>query len=299
MIKHEKIFYKCLGFKTQKKYKKPLFLYHVPKCAGTTVVVLISHLFKKIHRIGGPLFNNNDKGGLTAYENYLNNENLINTNNLDFLCGHLPFEIHNRLKNNYLFAAIIREPIQRCLSHYAWGINRGYFSINDNVEDLFAKNKLPKNVMVNQFSGIGLSNPDCDKSIKLSLNNLRNKIDLLFDVDGVFSLLNLIISLYDLPNLFFQKQQVNYNKIKFSKKDINTIKKNNEMDIILYSQLLKSKAIKNNLPRKLEERNKKKYLYSSPDILINKQKTLLLEKKKIEEIEKKLIKSNYKIQLFK
>jgi len=156
MIKHEKIFYKCLGGKTDKKYKKPLFLYHVPKCAGTTVVVLISHLFKKFHRLSGPLFNNNDKGEQIAYENYLNNENLIHSSNLDFLCGHLPFEIHDRIKNNYLFIAIVREPIQRCLSHYSWGINRGYYSINDDIEDLFEKNKLPQNAMVNQFSGIGL-----------------------------------------------------------------------------------------------------------------------------------------------
>ena len=297
MIKHEKIFYKCLGGKTDKKYKKPLFLYHVPKCAGTTVVVLISHLFKKFHRLSGPLFNNNDKGEQIAYENYLNNENLIHSSNLDFLCGHLPFEIHDRIKNNYLFIAIVREPIQRCLSHYSWGINRGYYSINDDIEDLFEKNKLPKNAMVNQFSGIGLSNPNCDKSIDLSLNNLCDKIDLLFDINDVFKLLNLIISSYDLPNIFFQKQQVTKNKIKISEKNLNIIKKNNEKDVILYSQLLKSKVIKKYNLIKPESRNKKLYLYSSPDLLVNKQKTLILDSKKIGEIEKKLIKSNYKIQL--
>ena len=74
MNKYEKIFYKCLGFQTHKKYNLPLFFYHVPKCAGTTFVVLISHLFKKTHRLSGPLFKNNDKADLTAYENYLNNE---------------------------------------------------------------------------------------------------------------------------------------------------------------------------------------------------------------------------------
>ena len=70
------------------------------------------------------------------------------------------------------------------------------------------------------FSGIGISNPNCDESIKFSLNNLRNKIDFLFDAEEVFKLLNLIISLYDLPNLFFQNQQVGYNKIKISEKTI-------------------------------------------------------------------------------
>ena len=69
-----KIFYKCLGFNTKIKFNKPIFFYHVPKCAGTTLAVLISNLFQKTHRLNGPLFKNNDKGGPTAYENYLKNE---------------------------------------------------------------------------------------------------------------------------------------------------------------------------------------------------------------------------------
>ena len=118
-----------------------------------------------------------------------------------------------------------------------------------------------------------------------------------FDVEDIFKLLNLVISSYNLPNLFFQKQQVSYTKIKISKKTIETIKKYNEKDIILYSKLLQSKIIKNYSYKKLEKRNNKSYLYSSPYLLVNKQKTLLLNKVKIKEVEKELIKSNYKIQL--
>ena len=71
MIQYNKVFYKCLGFQTNIKYNKPLFFYHVPKCAGTTFTVLISHLISKNYRINGTLFNNNDKGGPIAYENYI------------------------------------------------------------------------------------------------------------------------------------------------------------------------------------------------------------------------------------
>ena len=107
MTKDEKIFYKCLGFQTHLKYNKPLFFYHVPKCAGTTFAVLISHLFKNTHRINGPLFKNNDKGGLTAFDNYLKNKNIINSSELQFLYGHLPFKIHNKLNNKYLACSFI------------------------------------------------------------------------------------------------------------------------------------------------------------------------------------------------
>ena len=292
-----RIFYKCLGFNTQIKFNKPIFFYHIPKCAGTTLAVLISNLFQKTHRLNGPLFKNNDKGGPTAYENYLKNENLINSSPLQYLYGHLPFEIHNKLKNKYLFITIVREPVQRCVSHYAWAISRRFCSITEDIDDLFENNKIPQNAIVNQFSGIGLSNPNSDESINLALHNLLNKIDILIDVEDLFKLLNLIISSYDLPNLFFQSQQVNYNKIKISEETIEKIKKHNRNDIILYSKLLKRNLIKNYSIKNFEERNTNIYLYSSPELLVNKKKTLLLSEHKIKAIEMKLIESNYKIQI--
>ena len=292
----EKIFYKCLGHEIQKKVNKPIFFYHIPKCAGTTFAVLISHLFKKTHRINGPFFKNNDKGGLTAFENYLKIDNIIKFNELQFLYGHLPFEIHDKLKNKYLFVTIVREPLQRCISHYAWAISKNYFSRDDNIDELFKSNKLPKNTIVNQFSGVGFSQSHSKDLINLSLKNLSNKIDLLFDVEDFFTLINWIISSYNLPNLFFQKQQVNYNKIDISEKTIEKIKKYNEQDIILYSKLLQKNLIKNFNKITTKDRNIKKYLYSSPKLLVNNKKTLLLNEDKIKAIEKKLIKSNYEIQ---
>ncbi len=292
----KKIFYKCLGYNIQKKINKPIFFYHIPKCAGTTFAVLISHLFKKTHRINGPLFKNNDKGGLTAFENYLKIENIINSNKLEFLYGHLPFEIHNKLKNKYLFITIVREPIQRCISHYIWAISNNFFSKNDDIDELFKSNKLPKNTIVNQFSGLGLSQPNSKELINLALKNLSNKIDLLFDIEDFFILLNWIISSYNLPNLFFQKQKFNNNKINISEKTIEKIKKYNKQDIILYSKLLQNNLIKNINNTKTKDRNIKKYLYSSPELLVNNKKTLLLNENEIQVVEKKLIKSNYEIQ---
>ena len=73
----ERIFYKCVGYDTKKKFNKPIFFYHIPKCAGTIFAVLISYLFKKINRIRGSLFKDNDIGGLTAFDNYLKNLRLL------------------------------------------------------------------------------------------------------------------------------------------------------------------------------------------------------------------------------
>ena len=94
---------------------------------------------------------------------------IINSNEIQFLYGHLPFKIHNKLKNKYLFVTIVREPIQRCISHYKWAISNNFFSKNDDIDELFKSNKLPKNTIVNQFSGVGLSQSNSKELINLSL----------------------------------------------------------------------------------------------------------------------------------
>ena len=299
MNQNKIMFYKCLGFQTNIKFKKPLFFYHVPKCAGTTFTVLISHLIRKNYRINGTLFNNNDKRGMTAYENFNQKEDLIKLSNLDFLYGHVPFEIHNKVKEKFKFITILRDPVQRCISHYTWALNRGYFSPEDKIDDLFKKNRLPKNVITNQFSGIGLSHPDADNSVDLSYNNLINNIDFIVDIGDTYNLLNTIISSYDFPNLFFQNQQVTIKKINLSDEEINLITNNNKKDIELYSKLVKNKIIKNNIFEKKISRKNNNYLFSSPDLQIEGKKTILLNEKKINEIEKKLSEANYEIKIVK
>ena len=83
------------------------FFYHIPKCAGTTTAVLISHLLKNSYRIKGTLFSNNDKGGITAYDNYIKNEKLINASNINFLYGHTPFEIHEKIIKKIIFPFLL------------------------------------------------------------------------------------------------------------------------------------------------------------------------------------------------
>ena len=128
-------FNECLKYKFEDISKDPIFFYHIPKCGGTTFCDLMAILFKKSIRVNGTLFKNNDKGGTTAYENFNQKEDLIKSSSLDFLYGHVPFEIHNKVKDKFKFITILREPIQRCISHYTWALNRGYFSDNDKIDD--------------------------------------------------------------------------------------------------------------------------------------------------------------------
>lgn len=294
MKKNNNIFYKCYKYPLQKKINKPLLFYHVPKCGGTTLTVLLSHLFKTQYRVLGPLFHNNDKGGKTAYDLFLNNLKSINNSDVHFLYGHLPFEIEKLLKKKFLTITSIRNPIERCISHYKWMIIRRYCSYEDNLESLFKNNKIAKNTIVNQFSGIGLTKQNTNTCLELAYNNLSKKINFVYDSNNLFQLLKFIISNYDLPNLIFQNYQVILNdKIVLSEKNLKIIKENNQLDIELYSSLLKNKIFKFE-QNKLNNNNiEKKFFYSSPELKINNKNSLIIDHNAMKNLEKTLIKKEY------
>ena len=102
----------------------------------------------------------------------------------------------------------IRNPIERSISHYNMIVEKGKINQKVSLKKCFEDNFIPANIMTQILS--------CDnhKDTKINsekyeraLNVLTNEIDIVFDSKNIFDLLNLIISLYDLSNLFFQNLQ--------------------------------------------------------------------------------------------
>ena len=206
----KKIFFKCLGYNTQKKFNKPLFFYHVPKCAGTTIFQIIQNLITPSMRLSGSP--TNESSSQSAYELFEKNRDRILNSNFNFISGHYQFEIKKHFQN-YLSATILRDPIERLISHYNFIVDRGYISVKTNLEECFKKNYMPTNIMTQIFSCE--NNNDTfineDKYSK-ALKVLTDEVDLVFDSYDTNKLLNRIISMYDLPNLFFQYAQKTKNK---------------------------------------------------------------------------------------
>ena len=286
-------FYKCIKYKIHNKLKKPLLFYHVPKCAGTTLTVMLSHLFKNQVRAMGPLFTNNDKGGETAYEFFQKNLKLINKSKINFLYGHLPFEVSEFLNNKYYKITTIRNPIDRAVSHYKWMLIRGFCNKKDKLKNLFNENKIPKNVIVNQFSGIGLKEQNTELSFNLAFKNINDNLDYVCKSDDLFYLLKYIISYYNLPNLVFQNYQVVNTDFNLSKEDLEVIEENNQLDIQLYSLLLEKNIFKIEKIKSSKVEIEQDYFYSSPLVKINNKNNLIINYIKLIDIQKKLESKKY------
>ena len=267
----------CKGY-SEKKTNKKLIFFHTPKSAGTTFCNLISNLIPNSLRLNGPLtplsgFKDTEYQ-LTAYENYEKNIFKINKLKPNFIYGHFPFCMEKNFSNK-LTATLLRDPISRSISHYNFKFQRNNFYKNFNIEQMFKRKIIPDNLMVRQFSN-NINNEVGEVDLKIAIKNLTQNINFLFSVDQTLDLINLIISIYDLPNVLFQNSQITKKIfLEKNKKNISIIKMFNKYDLILYKHLLENNLF-SKLPKKIIKREKNSFFYFSNNMLIKNKKLVFL-----------------------
>ena len=297
---NNKIYNECLKYETEESLKKPIFFYHIPKCGGTTFADLLGIIFEKSVRITGTLFENNDKGGTTAFQNFNNNKikYLKIFEKAEFIYGHLPIAMHELIVKRFSTVVIIRDPLERSISHYLWSIARGYINKNEDVEKLFITNKLPANPIFNQFTLNNSQTNNQNTKIDLAIKNIE-KIDYICKLENIFDLIKLIISKYNKPNLLFQNRQTNLNRITPPKNIIDIIKKYNLIDIKIYKELVKKNMFKNFYKQNNFGINDN-YIYFSTKqgVLIDNKNMCYIKKDQIDLVKRNLTLAGYKIKTY-
>ena len=216
---------------------------------------------------------------------FINNYNFWSFDNLQFSSKcrlYIRMELFSYIVNFLLSILFIVEKNQ---------LDRG-----TTIEECFKNNLMPQNIITQIFSGT--DNKDLkinDNKLNVALYKITKNIDYLFDIKNISGLLNLIISLYDMPNLFFQKlKQSKKNYFPKNEKNIKIIEKYNEFDIEIYSYLKKNKMFTeiSNLNKK---RIKNDYFIYSLDYKINDKQTIMVDEKQIKNIMQYLISKNFEI----
>ena len=129
------------------------------------------------------------------------------------------------------------------------------------IEEVFNKQIIPSNALVNFFSGKGFNHNNHSESLKNAIQNIK-KINYIIHLEDIYKFINLIISNYDLPNVLFQNRQVNLDKknIKIDNSDYAVFEKNNILDMELF-QIIKNKKLFFNLNEKYKQRDTLKYFF--------------------------------------
>jgi hypothetical protein len=253
----------CKGYHSDIIERKKLIFYHVPKSAGTSICNILSTLISDSLRLLGPLTVNSgftiDRSQITSEQFLLEEKkNLINKK---FIYGHFSINSYNFFLNSFSIT-LIRNPIDRAISHYNYQIQRNVIDTKTNLASCFNNGFIPDNIITRQFSG-NINNKISIDDYHIAFKNLKEKINLIFDFDNSASLIDYIISIYDLPNVIFQKQRITKkNYLTKNKENLSIIKIYNEYDIKLYNKIKKEQLFFN-IPKNIYNRKKEKTLFWS------------------------------------
>ena len=285
----DKNYFLCEGYKT-KISKKKIIYYHVPKSGGTTISNLFLSLFEKPYRILGTQIKYDN--AVSCYENFKKDFNKIKKNNYDFISGHI--QCLDFFKDRTSITTI-RDPIERAISHYNMLIERKLININTDIEECFLSGLIPRNPITQMFSCKNSYNEEVNfDNKKLAISNLKS-VDLIISVEKIHSLINYLISTYNLPNILYQKLQMNKkNYFKKNETNINKIKKHNNFDIEIFN-LLNSENIFFNFPSSNEKRFNNDYFIYSIDFKINGHNSLITQRPKYNAFVSFLEKNNFVI----
>ena len=172
----------------------------------------------------------------------------VNLSDKKFIFGHFPYEISHDLQDfdNRIKITVLRDPLKRCQSHINFYIAKGFIKPPFNLADLFEDGIISSDLMTRQFSGDYNTQKMEAKHIESAIQNIKN-LDYVFEVSQIQQLLNMVISIYNFPNILYQNLNVteerykDVNKYEFTEDDKKIIQKYNQHDIEFYNQVKQEK----------------------------------------------------------
>jgi hypothetical protein len=190
-----------------------LIFTHVPKSAGTSLDHVLSGMAAvrglRFRRAMGTLYGiflGAGKGDAPADFAHLQSDVL---ERLDIVSGHLPFGGHARLTHPAFYMTILREPMERLVSHFRFGVRRGGWPEARSFDDLFLEGHMIDNLQTRQIAGVTDPNVPCTAAVlDQALANLRGHYGIVATTDTFDSALKALIALFRWPDAAYSDRQV-------------------------------------------------------------------------------------------
>ena len=252
---------------TSDSQKEIILFVHIDKTAGQTLTGIIDnqYQFLEVRKLKPPLTIESilseipkDKASkIGCYYNHLEDylEHLPSGDEtISCIYGHIYFGAHRCLSKPFTYITLLRDPIDRVISHYYYLLAKNHFKTNTSFED-FIQMDLNRNVQTQYISG----------NTKPDLQKAKEHLDTYFSIVGITERFN--------ESLFLMMKQFGWQQVNYSKRNVTSrrpfkdqlapdlidlIKKNNELDIELYkyaAQMLDKKIEMLDLQSKKELNN--------------------------------------------
>lgn len=217
---------------------KEVFIYvHIPKTGGQTLGKILDEQyqisevlkFKQPQTMEGLLADTSKENAVKVgcyvehLENYLQ-KTPDGDVNINCIYGHMHFGMHRYLSKPYTYFTVLRDPIDRVVSHYYYFLGKGHFKKETSFEEFITNPKF-FNFQTRYLAG-GV--PDLEAA-KANMNTY-------FPIVG-------ITELFD-ETLFLMKQHFGWNNIVYTKKNVTAKRPAKEqisqemMDLIIQQNML-------------------------------------------------------------
>jgi len=244
--------------------KEIILFVHIDKTAGQTLTGIIDSQYKisEVRKLKPPLtiesiLNEIPKdraSKIGCYYNHLE-EYLKHSperdQSINCIYGHIYFGAHTCLSKPFTYITMLRDPVDRVISHYYYLLAKNHFKTCTSFED-FIQMDLNRNIQTQYISGNTL--PDLPKAIE--------HLERYFSIVGITERFN--------ESLYLMKKQFGWHQFDYSNRNVTShrpakeqlspelidfIKKNNDLDMELYKyavQLLDKKIEKLDFQSKQE-----------------------------------------------
>jgi hypothetical protein len=186
---------------------------HIPKAAGTTLDSILEDIAAddglKWLRVMGTLYGQflgPGKPDTVAELDDLSDQALSAA---QFLTGHIPFGVDERIEGKCFYITVLREPASRLLSHFRYGVERGGWSAATAIEDLLRDGLVIDNPQTRQLAGLRDAAEKCTPAtLERALSNLKSGYAIVGVTERFDEVLKALIGLYGWPDLAYTDCQV-------------------------------------------------------------------------------------------
>lgn len=195
--------------------ERRLVFTHIPKAAGTTLDYIlgrIAGLRNEVRfRAKGTLYGQFLGQGKIEAAADLRNANPSDIASARFLVGHVPTTAWDDIPGaaDAAFVTILRDPVDRMISHYRYGIARKGWESDASPADLTLAGQMVDNLQVRQISGcLDASEPCTDAMVDSALEILRERYAVVGFADKFDAILGALIALLGWPDVLYSAHQV-------------------------------------------------------------------------------------------
>lgn len=197
-----------------------LVFLHIPKTAGTT----FDHVLETVSRLDG---SRHYRAMGVVYGQYMGAEKLeaadafraADRRDLDeceFLSGHVPSTVwEERIDpEGCAFVTLLRDPVDRMISQYRFGIERGGWAADAKLTDLVAAGALVDNLQVRMLAGCEDPKIQCDQEmLQAALDRAERRFAVIGVSETFDAFLAALIQLRGWPEIIYTAYQVGQTRL--------------------------------------------------------------------------------------